>query len=324
MLTCRINTTKNLLAFSGGIDSTALFFLLLEQNIPFDIAIINYNIREQAKEEVAYAQELAMKYNKQCFVKEVTITSNGNFEKKARDIRYSFFEKIISEHSYKTLLTAHQLDDCLEWFLMQLSKGAGLVELLGLQELEQKEQYTLCRPLLKTAKDELQSYLNEHHITYFIDESNKDLKHTRNKIRHQFSASFLNQYKEGIQRSFDYLRKDLESLEIEYSPIFRYKEFALFQTSRSDNLNIRIIDKELKRQGILLSKAQRDEILDKKELVLSHKMAISLKENKIWITPYSTAVMDKKFKEKCRILKIPKNIRSYLFSIDFDLKNLTV
>ena len=324
MLTCRINTTKNLLAFSGGIDSTALFFLLLEQNIPFDIAIVNYNIREQAKEEVAYAQELATKFNKQCFVKEVTITSNGNFEKKARDIRYSFFEKIISKHSYKTLLTAHQLDDCLEWFLMQLSKGAGLVELLGLQELEQKEQYTLCRPLLKTAKDELQSYLNEHHITYFIDESNKDLKYTRNKIRHQFSASFLNQYKEGIQRSFDYLRKDLESLEIEYSPIFRYKEFALFQTSRSDNLNIRIIDKELKRQGILLSKAQRDEILDKKELVLSHKMAISLKENKIWITPYSTAAMGKKFKEECRILKIPKNIRSYLFSIAFDLKNLTV
>jgi 7-cyano-7-deazaguanine synthase in queuosine biosynthesis len=35
-------------AFSGGGDSTALFFLLLEQNIPFDIAHVNYQTREQS------------------------------------------------------------------------------------------------------------------------------------------------------------------------------------------------------------------------------------------------------------------------------------
>ena len=55
-----IKNQKNLLAFSAGIDSSALFFLLLEQNIPFDIAIVNYNQREQSKEEVSYAKELAI------------------------------------------------------------------------------------------------------------------------------------------------------------------------------------------------------------------------------------------------------------------------
>ena len=44
-----IKNQKNLLAFSAGVDSTALFFLLLEQNIPFDIAIVNYNIRFSRK-----------------------------------------------------------------------------------------------------------------------------------------------------------------------------------------------------------------------------------------------------------------------------------
>ena len=52
---------KNLLAFSGGIDSTALFFMLLEQNIDFDMAIVDYGIRAQSKDEVAYAKELAHK-----------------------------------------------------------------------------------------------------------------------------------------------------------------------------------------------------------------------------------------------------------------------
>ena len=53
-----LKSSKNLLAFSGGADSTALFFLLLENDIPFDIAIVDYAIREQSKEELLFAQEL--------------------------------------------------------------------------------------------------------------------------------------------------------------------------------------------------------------------------------------------------------------------------
>ena len=51
-------TTNNLLAFSGGVDSSALFFILLENNIPFDICIVDYGLREQSKLEVEYAYEL--------------------------------------------------------------------------------------------------------------------------------------------------------------------------------------------------------------------------------------------------------------------------
>ncbi|MFK5937771.1 MAG: ATP-binding protein, partial [Sulfurimonas sp.] len=52
-------SSKNLLAFSAGGDSTALLFLLLENNIAFDIAIVDYGLRLQSKEEVSYAQSLA-------------------------------------------------------------------------------------------------------------------------------------------------------------------------------------------------------------------------------------------------------------------------
>ncbi len=46
----------------------------------------------------------------------------SNFEHHAREERYSFFAKVIQEHNYETLLTAHHLGDQLEWFLMQLCK----------------------------------------------------------------------------------------------------------------------------------------------------------------------------------------------------------
>jgi tRNA(Ile)-lysidine synthase len=129
-----ITTKKNLLAFSGGVDSSALFFMLYSQNIEFDIAIIDYNQRESSKEEVLYAKELALEYNKKCFIK--TYDDSRFSEKLARNFRYDFFESIIKEHAYQSLITAHQLNDQLEWFLMQLSKGAGLIELVGLQQME--------------------------------------------------------------------------------------------------------------------------------------------------------------------------------------------
>src|SRR3989338_1544035 len=105
----KIKDKKNLLAFSGGADSTALFFLLLKHNIPFDIAIVNYGVREQSKEEVAYAQELAKTHNLKCHIFNAPKIEQ-NFEAAAREIRYNFFEELILKYKYENLLTAHHLD----------------------------------------------------------------------------------------------------------------------------------------------------------------------------------------------------------------------
>jgi tRNA(Ile)-lysidine synthase len=155
-----LKSSKNLLAFSAGVDSTALFFLLLESDIKFDIAIVNYNLRTQSKLEVQYAKDLAKKYNKKIFIKEIDKNEvdkikQNNFEAKAREIRYDFFLTCIDENSYDTLLMAHHLGDRLEWFLMQLSKGAGLYELAGMKSVEKRDSYSLIRPLLHVSKDEL-------------------------------------------------------------------------------------------------------------------------------------------------------------------------
>ena len=200
-----IKNQKNLLAFSAGVDSVALFFLLLEQNISFDIAIVDYNLRAQSKDEISYAEELALKYNKSIFIQDITLKNNSNFEKTARDIRYKFFEEIILEDSYEILITAHQLNDKLEWFLMQLSKGAGLVELIGFNEFEQKENYKIYKPLLNITKDELENYLKMNNHKYFIDESNFDEKYKRNFFRHNFSNLFLQNFSSGVKKSFEYI-----------------------------------------------------------------------------------------------------------------------
>lgn len=47
---------------------------------------------------------------------------------------------------------------------MQLSRGAGLAEILGMQECEKRQNYTLLRPLLFISKDEISSFLKEKDI----------------------------------------------------------------------------------------------------------------------------------------------------------------
>jgi len=168
-----LENKKNLLAFSAGGDSTALLFLLLEHAISFDIAIVDYGLRPESKKEVAYAQALANKYNFKCHLHHAKKIET-NFEAEARGVRYMFFESLIETEGYENLLTAHHLGDRFEWMLMQFCRGAGCVELAGMQAVDKHKHYTLLRPLLHLDKQELILYLKKHDIFYFEDASNKD------------------------------------------------------------------------------------------------------------------------------------------------------
>ncbi len=302
---------KNLLAFSAGVDSSALFFLLIDNNISFDIALVNYGTRKNSDKEETHAKALAAKYNLTCYtIKAPTFTTH--FERHARDFRYNFFETLINEHGYDTLLTAHQLNDQLEWLLMRLTKGAGVSELIGLEPVTQRKNYTLLRPLLEYSKDELLEYLETNQYPYFIDESNSDEKYERNHFRKAFSDPLLAKYKEGIQRSFEYLRKDKESLEKEFETIYTEKALRVIKL-HSKAAKVKAADLALKELGYLLSAPQRLETEKEDSLVIGGKWAIELQGDQLYIVPYVTANMPKEFKEECRIKKIPVKIRPYLF-----------
>lgn len=307
----RLRQSKNILAFSGGGDSTALFFLLHEYHIPFDIAHVNYQTRPQSHEEEAYAKELSLRFNKHLFTFTCNL-ENSNFEHHARHVRYTFFESLINEHGYETLIMAHHLGDRLEWFLMQLCKGAGVVELLGMQEWDEKEIYSIVRPLLHVRKDVLQKYLQTRHLRYFEDESNASLEHWRNHFRHTFATPLLKNYEKGISKSFEYLSADAKRL-LPHTHT-KIQQLFILPNDPDDLINIRHIDKSVKSLGLLLSSSQRQEILRTKACVVGGKIAICFTQEQIFIAPYIVISMDKSFKEACRKEGIPNKIRPYLFS----------
>ncbi len=305
-----LSAGKNLLAFSAGIDSTALFFLLLHEKIPFDIAHVNYHTRAQSSEEADYARTLAERYGKRCFVHDAA-PIGSNFEAEARRVRYTFFESLIAEHGYDTLLTAHQLDDRLEWLFMQLCKGAGLPELLGMEATAKRGSYTLVRPLLGAGKPELRAWLDASGQRYFEDTSNTEERFRRNRFRNAFPEALLAACRPGIKKSFEYLARDAEVLFPPERPAID-TELLLIQTPAERLALMRLADRWLKQKGYLLRQGERERILTEDEVIIGRRYALSISRRFTLLTPLRRAVMPKAFKEQCRQLGIGPGVRPYL------------
>jgi len=290
--------------------------MLLDADVAFDIALVNYNTRDESDAEEAHAVALAKKYN----IKSFTTTApkyKTHFEANARKFRYDFFETLIDEYHYENLITAHQLNDQLEWFLMRLSKGAGVSELLGLEAISARETgnkrvYTLVRPLLEYTKKELLEYLEANNHPYFIDKSNQDHKFERNRFREEFSDPLLAKYHDGIKRSFSYLYEDKERLESGIQLIFSQDELRVFRLENA-RLRAKAADLTLKELGYLLSADQRREIDQKENIVIGGKWAIIYQDHRLYIAPFLTTAMPKEFKELCRVSSLPIKIRPYCF-----------
>ena len=316
----KLKSGRNLLAFSHGVDSTALFYLLDEAGVKFDFAIVDYNVRAQSKDEVDSAQQLAAKFNKQIYVKSVRL-GTSNFEHEARAVRYDFFAQICREQGYENLILAHQFDDKFEWFLMQLGRGAGLNEMLGMQELEAREDCVIARPLLGVRKCELERFLRERNLKYFTDETNLTNRFKRCFIRAKFSEPFLDEYFSGVKKSFEFLAADALSLTPEISNLA--PKIYLIKRGQGE---IRGVDQTCKRLGLVLSSTQRNECARCLEngtgCVLGGKVAVGAGEKFILVTPYVKPAMDKKFKEVCRRLAVPPINRGFLFHNGWSEKNI--
>jgi len=317
----KLEGRKNLLAFSGGVDSSALFFILLQNKIKFDIAIVNYNTRAQSVQELEYAKELAKSNNLICHHLNTEMIEKS-FEAQARKIRYEFFEKLISQYSYDNLITAHHLGDRFEWMLMQFCKGAGCAELAGMETIQKRENYTLIRPVLHLDKQELRNFLNLNKIKYFEDESNYDENIKRNYFRHNYSTPLLKKYLNGIKKSFEYLDEDKSAL-IQEIPLQKAAEFVYFKPQNT-RANIFAIDKYLKSQRYILSAHERELLKSEKSLVVGRKFIVNQRDDFVFIAPFvKQDKMTKEFKEKMRILKVEPKLRGYLFK-NKDASNLVI
>ncbi len=204
-----ISASKLIIAVSGGVDSIVLFHLCLKLKLNFFVAHCNFKLRKKESDlDEKFVRDLAIKHNikfytKSFNTKKLSNNDNKSIQMVARELRYSWFEELSKELNVKHILTAHHLDDSLETFLINLSRGSGIDGLLGIPEVND----TVYRPLLIFKKNEILSYAKENKITWREDSSNKKREYLRNQIRlevipklKEINPNLLDNFSKSIDR----------------------------------------------------------------------------------------------------------------------------
>ncbi len=190
---------------SGGPDSMALLFILNEfkkkMGLKLICAHINHNKRKESDTEEAYLKDYCK--NNNIIFEHIKVQKWGddNFENEARSIRYNFFEELIEKYDAKYLMTAHHADDLIETILMRIVRGSTLKGYSGFSRIVNKDTYKIVRPFITVTKDEIIKFDNENNIKYFIDSTNYEELHTRNRYRHVV-LPFLKKENPNVHKKF--------------------------------------------------------------------------------------------------------------------------
>ena len=176
---------KILIACSGGLDSVVLSRLFKELNYDISLAHCNFSLRGKESDEdekfvILLADKLSIPiFNKKFNTKAYKIKHKLSTQVAARQLRYQWFEEVCTEHSFDYLATAHHLDDDLETFLINLSRGTGLRGLIGIPIINDK----IIRPFLNFPRADILQYAKEKNSPWREDSSNQTSDYLRNKLR---------------------------------------------------------------------------------------------------------------------------------------------
>jgi tRNA(Ile)-lysidine synthetase-like protein len=221
-------------AVSGGADSICLlhrlYWLQNQLGIRLVAAHFNHKLREDDsdRDEAFVAQFIALCCTAQTLsdgtalpgvplltgAQDVAAAAKSRgvgLEEAARDLRYAFLRQAARQTGAQRIATAHTADDNVETVLFHMARGSGLRGLTGIPVAREE----LVRPLLTTTRQEIEAYLSYHGLPYRVDQSNFDLRFTRNRIRHRLSPvleELFPQFAPRLAETAALLRKDEEFL----------------------------------------------------------------------------------------------------------------
>ena len=209
----QLKDKKLLLAVSGGIDSMVL--LDLYYKLRFDICVVHCNFQLRGKDsdgDEMLVREICQDRHIPYFIETFDTLEFANENKlsiqlAARKLRYDWFQEIISL-GFDYVLTAHHLDDNVETFLINFTRGTGLEGLTGIPA----QNGNIIRPLLPFSREEIENYAKANNIQWREDSSNASDKYFRNKLRHDI-VPILKELNTGFLDSFQNTLNHLQQAE---------------------------------------------------------------------------------------------------------------
>jgi tRNA(Ile)-lysidine synthase len=169
-------------AVSGGMDSVVLVHLLRFAASLRNLVVAHFDhrMRPASDGDLRWVRGLARTWDLD-FVSEAA-QEPPRSEAIAREARYRFLERIRRDHQARWVLTAHHADDQAETVLHRALRGTGPDGLAGIRETRAPG---LARPLLPFHRSEIESYAAAARLAHRPDETNADLRFTRNWLRRE-------------------------------------------------------------------------------------------------------------------------------------------
>ena len=252
-------------ALSGGSDSLSLILALHNSNINVLAIMVDHNLREKAKSEIEQTIKTLNKFKIKYVLKEWDGNVKNNVENEARKARYSLLFEVCKENNIKILCIGHHLDDQIETFLLNLARGSGLDGLCAMPNIIKKNGIDIIRPMLNLTKKDCENYLKLLKVEWVEDESNKDTKYKRNKIRfllEQIEDRIL--LEKRIETSIKTLQEVKETID---KMIAEVEEKIIEYNNNNDEENVKINTK----QFVKLTKYVQKTILVRCILKISKK-----------------------------------------------------
>lgn len=173
-----------ILGCSGGPDSMCLLDLLCRHNYRIICAHVNHNIRKESADEYLFMKQ---------YCEERGIIFEGlELEKKQkqsesyyREKRYTFYKELAQKYDTPYIMTAHHGDDLMETILMRLTRGSYLKGYAGFTKCYREKEFIFAKPLIFYTKEEIEEYVKENEIPFFLDATNLQDDYTRNRFRHR-------------------------------------------------------------------------------------------------------------------------------------------
>jgi tRNA(Ile)-lysidine synthase len=197
-------------AVSGGADSVALLRVLLELRLELGIVLavahFNHQLRGNDSEtDEHFVAEFARQHDVLFFVgrndvREHAVANKLSIEHAARELRYQWLTTLAREQHFDAIATAHTADDQAETVLMKFLRGAGTRGLAGIHPVLIRDGMRVVRPLLESSRAEIEDYLHSLNQPWCDDRTNRDTRHTRNRIRRELLHLLERDYNPNLRQ----------------------------------------------------------------------------------------------------------------------------
>ncbi len=196
------NDDKLLVAVSGGIDSVVLLHLCVVSGFDVSVAHCNFGLRgQESEQDEIFVKKLSERYKVPFFVKrcdagKYAVENKTGIQITARELRYAFFDELVEKEGFDKVLIAHNADDDMESFFINLSRTSGLKGLTGIPV--KRGHY--ARPLMFATRKQITEYAKRNNLKWREDSSNASDKYLRNRIRHHL-VPLLNEISDSFSVS---------------------------------------------------------------------------------------------------------------------------